>query len=56
MSIVIPEFHFFHVEGEFFLRDAVEFYDSFFGKTPESLYPVDIDLTGGKELFKESQT
>jgi hypothetical protein len=51
MSIVIPEFHFFQVEGEFFLRDAVEFYDSFFGKAPESLHPVDIDFTGGKELF-----
>lgn len=51
MSIIIPEFHFFQVEGEFFLRDAVEFYDSFLGKTPESLHPVDIDLTGGKELF-----
>jgi hypothetical protein len=51
MSIIIPEFHFFQVEGEFFLRDAVEFYDSFFGKTPESLHPIDIDLTGGEELF-----
>jgi hypothetical protein len=51
MSIVIPEFHFFQVEGEFFLRDAVEFYDSFLGETPESLHPIDIDFTGGKELF-----
>jgi hypothetical protein len=51
MSIVIPKFHFFQVEGEFFLRDAVEFYDSFLGKAPESLHPIDIDLTGGKELF-----
>jgi hypothetical protein len=51
MSIVIPEFHFFQVEGEFFLRDAVEFYDSFFGKAPESLHAIDIDFTGGKELF-----
>jgi hypothetical protein len=51
MSIVIPEFHFFQVEGEFFLRDAVEFYDSFLGEAPESLHPIDIDLTGGKELF-----
>jgi hypothetical protein len=51
MSIVIPEFHFFQVEGEFFLRDAVEFYDSFLGEAPESLHPIDIDLTGSKELF-----
>jgi hypothetical protein len=51
MSIVIPKFHFFQVEGEFFLRDAMEFYDSFLSKTPESLYPIDIDLTGGKKLF-----
>jgi hypothetical protein len=51
MSIIIPEFHFFQVEGEFFLGDAVEFYDSFLGEAPESLYPIDIDLAGGKELF-----
>ena len=51
MSIVIPKFHFFQVEGEFFLRDAVEFNDSFLGEAPKSLHPVDIDLTGGKELF-----
>ncbi len=51
MSIIIPEFHFFQVEREFFLRDAVEFYDSFLGKAPESLDTIDIDFTGGKELF-----
>ncbi len=51
VSVVITKLHFFQVERELFLGDAVEFDQSLLGVTPETLNAVYIDLAVGKELF-----
>jgi len=49
--MVIPKLHFFQVEGEFFLGDAMVFDQPFLGVAPESLDAVDVNFPGGESFF-----
>ena len=49
--MVISEFHFFQIKGEFFYGDTVMLNQSFFSITPETLQTINVNLPGGEHLF-----
>jgi hypothetical protein len=50
VTVVVPELQFFEIEGKFLRISAVVFQQPFLGKRPESLNPIDVDLTVGESL------
>lgn len=51
LSMIIPEFHFFEIEGEFFWQDAMKLDQALFGKGPEAFQSVDVDFSARVSFF-----
>ena len=48
--MVVPELHFFQIEREVALRDAMELHEPLLRVAPKAFEAVDVDLAGGKDL------
>ena len=48
--MVVSELHLLQVEWEVQLRDAMELHEPLLRLAPEAFQPVDVDLSGGKDL------
>ena len=50
LSVIIPEFHLFQVQGELFFGNTMKLNNTLFSKGPEALQAVDVDLARGESF------